>query len=59
MKTNYEYATELHQRLEHSLKLDQEELQKSQKRYKKHYYKKGKPKLLEAGDSTDIASGRQ
>ena len=37
VKTSYEYVTELCERLENSLKLDQEELQKSQKRYKKHY----------------------
>ena len=35
VKTSYEYVTELHERLEDSLKLAQEELQKSQKRYKK------------------------
>ena len=32
-----QYVTELRERLEDSLKLAQEELQKSQKRYKKHY----------------------
>ena len=40
VKSGYEYVTELRERLEDSLKLAQEELQKSQKRYKKHYGKK-------------------
>ena len=43
VKTSYEYIRELHERLEDSLKLAQEELQKSQKYYKKHYDKKAKP----------------
>ena len=47
VKTSYEYITELHERLGDSLKLAQEELQKSQKRYKKHYDKKAKSRLLE------------
>ena len=60
VKTSYEYITELRERLEDSLKLAQEELQKSQKRYKKHYDKKAKSIHLEIGDpSTDIASDRQ
>ena len=40
------YVTELRERLEDSLKLAQEELQKSQKRYKKYYDKKAKPRCL-------------
>ena len=49
VKTSYEYVTELRECLEDSLKLAQEELQKSQKRYKKHY-KIAKPRCLEIGD---------
>ena len=37
VKSSYEYVTELRERLEDSLKLAQEELEKSQKRYKRHY----------------------
>ena len=36
------------------MKLEQEELQKSQKRYKKHYDKKAKPRCLEVGDKAPI-----
>ena len=36
------------------MKLAQEELQKSQKRYKKHYDKKAKPRCLEEGDKVPI-----
>ena len=49
VKTSYEYVTELHERLEDSLKLAQEELHKFQKRYKKLYNKKAEPKHLEVG----------
>ena len=44
VKTSYKYATELCECLENSLKLAQEELQKSQKRYKKYYDRKAKPR---------------
>ena len=54
VKTSYEYVSELCERLEDSLKLAQEELQKSQKRYKKHYDKKAKPRHLEVGDQVLI-----
>ena len=50
VKSSYEYVTELRERLEDSLKLAQEELEKSQKRYKKHYDRKAKPRRLEVGD---------
>ena len=53
VKTSYEYIIELHERLEDSLKLAQEELQKSQKCYKKHY-EKAKPRCLEVGDQVLI-----
>ena len=59
VKTSYEYTTQLCERLEDLLKLAQEELQKSQKCYKKYYDKKAKPRCLEVGTSTDIASDRQ
>ena len=54
VKTSYEYVTELREHLENPLKLDldQEELQKSQQRYKKHYDKKAKP--LEVGEQVLI-----
>ena len=50
VKSSYEYVTELRERLEDSLKLAQEELEKSQKRYKRHYDPKAKPRRLEVGD---------
>ena len=52
--SSYEYVTELHERLEDSLKLAQEELQKSQKRYKKYYDRKAKPRHLEVGEQVLI-----
>ena len=54
MNTSYEYVTELPEPLEDSLKLAQEELQKSQKCYKKHYDKKDKRRRLEVGDQVLI-----
>ena len=42
------------ERPEDSLKLAQEELQKSQKHYRKHYDKKAKPICLEVGDQVLI-----
>ena len=50
VKSSYEYGTELRERLEDSLKLAQEELEKSQKQYKRHYDRKAKPRRLEVGD---------
>ena len=50
VKSSYEYVTELREGLEDSLKLSQEELEKSQKRYKRHYDRKAKPRRLEVGD---------
>ena len=50
VKSSYEYVTELRERLEDSLKLAQEELEKSQKQYKRHYDRKAKPRRLEVGD---------
>ena len=47
VKTSYEYLTELREHLEDSLKLAQEELQKSQKRFKKYFDRKAKPRHLE------------
>ena len=44
VKSSYEYVTELRERLEDLLKLAQEELEKSQKRYKRHYDRKAKPR---------------
>ena len=43
-------STELREHLEDSLKLAQEELEKSQKRYKRHYDRKAKPRRSEVGD---------
>ena len=54
VKSSYEYVTELRERLEDSLKLAQEELEKSQKRYKRHYDRKAKPGRLEVGDQVLI-----
>ena len=50
VKSSYKYVTELRDSLEDSLKLAQEELEKSQKRYKRHYDRKAKPSRLEVGD---------
>ena len=54
VKTSYEYVTELCERFEDSLKLAQEELLKSQKRYKKHYEEKDKPRGRKVGDQVLI-----
>ena len=54
VKTSYEYVTELRECLEDSLKLAQEELQKSQKRYMKHCDKKAKPRCLEVEEQVLI-----
>ena len=57
VKTSYKYVTEeLLEDVEDSLKLAQEELQKSQKCYKKFYDRKAKPRCLEV---EHIASDRQ
>ena len=50
VNTSYNYVTDIRECLEDSFKLAQEELQKSQKRYKKYYDKKAKPRCLEVGD---------
>ena len=50
VKSSYEYVTELREHLEDSLKLVQGELEKSQKRYKRHYDRKTKLRRLEVGD---------
>ena len=50
VKSSYEYVTELREHLEDSLKLAQEELEKSQKRNKRHFDWKAKPRRLEVGD---------
>ena len=54
VNSSYEYVTELRERLEDSLKLAQEELEKSQKRYMRHYDRKAKPRRLEVGDQVLI-----
>ena len=54
VKTCYEYVTELRERLEDSLKLAQEELQKSQKCYKKYYDRTAKSRHLEVGEQVLI-----
>ena len=50
VKSSHEYVTELRERLEDLLKLAQEELENSQKCYKRHYDRKAKPLQLEVGD---------
>ena len=54
VKTSDEYVTELGEYLEDSSKLAQEELQKSQKCYKKYYDRKAKPRCLEVGEQVLI-----
>ena len=44
VKSSYEYVTELREHLEDLLKLAEEELEKSQKQYKRHYDRKAKPR---------------
>ena len=50
VKTSYEYVTEQSERLEDSLRLAQEELQKSQKHYTQPLRQKAKPRCLEVWD---------
>ena len=54
VKTSYEYITELREHLEDSMKLAQEELQKSQKRYKKYCDRKAKPRCLDVEEQVLI-----
>ena len=54
VKTSNEYITQLRECLEDSFKLAQEELQKSQKRYKEYYDRKAKPRHLEVGEQVLI-----
>ena len=58
VNSSYEYVTELRKRLEGSLKLAQEELENSEKRYKRHYDRKAKPRQLEVDPSVDSAPNR-
>ena len=48
VKSSYEYITELLERLA------QEEIERSQKRYKRYYDRKAKPRRLEVGDQVLI-----
>ena len=50
VKTSYQYVLNLRERLEETMKLAQEELTKSQIRYKKNYHKKTKDRLFNEGD---------
>jgi len=50
-KTTYEYVFELRNKLGETLQIAQEELQKSQKKYKHYYDRKAKPRTFKAGDS--------
>ena len=50
VKTSYQYVFELRERLEETLKVAQEELRKSQGRYKHYYDKKARNRRFKAGD---------
>ena len=54
VKSSYKYVAELRERLDDSLKLAQEELQKSQKHCKKYSDKKTKARCLDVGDQVLI-----
>ena len=53
-KCSYQYVFELRERLEETMKIAQEELEKSQGRYKHHYDKKARPRSLNVGDKVLI-----
>ena len=56
VKSSYENVTELREHLEDTLKLAQEELEKSQKRNKRHYDRKANPMMIRSGrPSVDTA----
>ena len=44
VKTSYQYLVGLREKMEETLKIAQEELTRSQKRYQQHYNRKAKPK---------------
>lgn len=50
-KTTYEYVFKLRNKLGDTLRIAQEELQKSQKKYKHFYDRKAKSRSFKAGDS--------
>jgi hypothetical protein len=54
VKHSYQYVTELKERLEESLKLAQQELEKSQGRYKRQYDRRAKPRGFRPGDKVLI-----
>ena len=47
---SYHYVLDLRERIEHTCKLAQQELEKSGRRYKRYYDKKAKPRWLRPGD---------
>ena len=50
VKTSYQYVFELRERLEKTMRLAQEELRKSQGRYKQYYDRKAKERVFKEGD---------
>ena len=50
VKTSYQYVTDLRERLENTMKLAQEELSRSQRRYKKYYDRKAKKRSFNRED---------
>ena len=50
VKTSYDYVIELKERLKGTMKLAQEELEKSQGRYKKYYDRKSKKRNFQVGN---------
>lgn len=54
VKTSYQYVVDMREKIEETLKIAQEELKRSQKRYQQHYNRKAKPRKLQAGDKVLI-----
>ena len=54
VKTSYQYVVDLREKMEETLKIAQEELKRSQKRYQQYYNRKAKPRKLQAGDKVLI-----
>ena len=50
VKTSYQYAVELRERLDQTLKIAKESLENSQERYKKYFDKKTKDRSFQPGD---------
>ena len=54
VKTSYQHVFELRERLEKTIRLVQEELRKSQGRYKQYYDRKAKERVFKEGDKVPV-----